>query len=174
MACLLLYVAPSAASGFFVLNANTALEGGVYRLSASLRYELSEDVEGAIRNGIPIDLRLDIEITRPRSYLWSETIAELQQLYRLQYHALSRRFVATNINSGAQDDFETLSEAVASLSTVGELPLIDKGLLAMAESYVVRVRADLDYDVLPVPLRYYARVLPSWRLTSEWYNFPLQ
>jgi hypothetical protein len=38
----------------------------------------------------------------------------------------------------------------------------------------VRLRADLDYGVLPVPLRYYAIALPSWRLTSEWYNFPLQ
>lgn len=162
------------ASGFFVLNANTGLSDGVYRFSANLRYVLSGDVESAIRNGIPVDLRLDIEIVRPRAFVWSETVAELQQLYRLQYHALSRRFVATNINSGAQDDFETLSEALVSLSAINELPLIDSGLLVPNEAYVVRVRADLDYDVLPVPLRYYARVLPAWRLTSEWYNFPLQ
>jgi hypothetical protein len=163
-----------AASGFFVLSAGTELRDGVYRLSAHVRYELSEDVERAIRNGIPVDLRLDIEILRPRAFVWSETVAELQQLYRVQFHALSRRYVATNINSGEQSDFDTLSEALVSLSEVADLPLIDRGLLEPDESHVVRVRADVDYGVLPVPLRYYAIALPSWRLTSEWYNFPLQ
>ncbi len=163
-----------AASGFFVLNAGTQIRDGVYRLSAQVRFELSEDIEHAIRNGIPVDLRLDIEILRPRSFMWSDTVAELQQLYRIQFHALSRRFVTTNINSGEQNDYDTLSEALVGLSEISDLPLIDRGLLDPGESYVVRLLADIDYGILPVPLRYYARVLPSWRLTSEWYNFPLQ
>lgn len=167
-------VAPVWADGFFVLHAEARLDAGIHRLSAKVRYDLSSEVREAIDNGIPVALRLDIEIERPRAFRWAESLAELQQMYHLQYHALTRRYVAANVNSGAQDDYATLDEALSSLSVVTGLPLIDAALLEPGESYVVRVRADLDHDVLPMPLRYYANIFPSWRLTSEWYTFPLK
>jgi hypothetical protein len=162
------------AAGFFVVNARSELVDGVYRLNANISYQLSDDVEQALANGIPIAVELAIEIQRPRAYyLWSESIASLQQRYRLQYHALSQRFTVTNLNSGAQDYYATLNEALVRLGAVVDLPMIDQSLLVPGEKYVARLRIDMDYDVLPVPLRYYAFALPEWRLYSDWYSFPL-
>ena len=162
------------AAGFFVLNAESQLQDNVYRLTANVKTQLSQDVEDALKNGIAVVLQLDIEVFRPDAYyLWSDTVATLQQQYRVQYHALSRRYRVTNLNSAAQDYFSGLDDAMASLGVIIDLPILDKSLLSPGEQYAGRARFGINFDSLPVPLRYYAYVLPQWRLQSEWYNFPL-
>jgi len=162
------------AAGFFVLNAKSELQDNVYRLTANVKSQLSPEVENALKNGIAVVLQLDIEVLRPGAYyLWSETVASLHQQYRVQYHALSRRYLVTNINSAAQDYFSGLDDAMASLGVITDLPILDKSLLEAGEQYAARARFGINFDTLPVPLRYYAYVLPQWRLQSEWYNFPL-
>jgi len=161
------------AAGFFVLNAKSELQDNVYRLTANVNSQLSPEVESALKNGIAVVLQLDIEVLRPGAYyLWSETVATLHQQYRVQFHALSRRYLVTNVNSAAQDYFSGLDDAMASLGTL-DLPILDKSLLEAGVQYTARARLGINFDTLPVPLRYYAYVLPQWRLQSEWYNFPL-
>lgn len=162
------------AAGFFVLNAKSDLQENVYRLTANVKSQLSPDVEHALKNGIAVVMQLDIEVLRPDAYyLWSESIATLHQQYRVQYHALSQRFLVTNLNSAVQDYFSGLDDVMASLGAITDLPILDKSLLESGEQYTARVRFGINFDSLPVPLRYYAYVLPQWRLQSEWYNFPL-
>ena len=162
------------AAGFFVLSAKSELQDNVYRLTANVNSQLSPDVEKALGNGIAVVMQLDIEVLRPGAYyLWSETIATLQQQYRVQYHALSRRYLVTNVNSASQDYFSSLDDVMASLGAISDLPILDKSLLVAGAQYAARVRFGINFDTLPVPLRYYAHVLPQWRLQSEWYNFPL-
>jgi len=176
IALLLLIALPQSASaaGFFVVNARSELSDNVYRLTATLRYQLSAEVEDALKNGIPIVIALDIEVFESRPwYRISDTVAELKQQYRVQYQALAQRYLVTNLNSGVQDYFTSMDDAIASLSTINDLPVLDVSLLQSGMQYVARLRAGLDYDVLPAPLRYYAFALPEWRLDSEWYNFPL-
>ena len=162
------------AAGFFVLNAKSDLQDNVYRLTAQVQTQLSPEVENALRNGIAVVMQLDIEVLRPGAYyLWSETVATLRQQYRIQYLALSRRYLVTNLNSAGQDYFSALDDVMASLGAITDLPILDKSLLEAGEQYTARVRFGINFDALPVPLRYYAYVLPQWRLQSEWYNFPL-
>lgn len=162
------------AAGFFVLSAKSELVNNVYRLTASIKYQFSSDVVYALKNGIPVVLELDIEVLEPKAwYFWSETVATLQQRYRVQYHALSQRYLVSNINSATQDYFNSLDEAITSVGQVDDLPILDKSLLEPDRQYALRMRADIDLDALPVPLRYYAYVLPEWLLGSEWYSFPL-
>lgn len=162
------------AAGFFVLSAKSELVNNVYRLTASIKYQFSSDVVDALKNGIPVVLKLDIEVLEPQAwYFWSETVATLQQRYRVQYQALSQRYLVSNINSATQEYFSSLDEAIASLDHVDDLPILDKSLLDPDRQYALRMRADIDFDALPVPLRYYAYVLPEWLLGSDWYSFPL-
>lgn len=162
------------AAGFFVLNAKSDLQDDVYRLTANVKSQLSPDVENALKNGIAVVMQLDIEVLRPGAYyLWSETIATLRQQYRVQYHALSRRYLVSNLNSTAQEYFSGLDDVMASLGAITDLPILDRSLLEAGEQYIARVRFGINFDALPVPLRYYAYVLPQWRLQSDWYSFPL-
>lgn len=162
------------AQGFSVLSVDTEVVKHVYRLSARFDYQLSLQVHEALKNGIPIILQLDIEILRPRRYyLWAEEIASLKQRYRLQYHALSRQYLVTNLNSGVRSYYQAVSTAVSSLQNLVDLPILDGSLLDPEQNYIVRLRTGIDIDALPVPLRLFAYFSFAWRLTSDWFSQPL-
>jgi len=158
---------------FRVNHARTVLVDDVYRLEASLEYHFSAEALDALHNGVPLTLILDIEVYQPRRYLWEKTLADLKQRYRIQYHALSDKYLLRNLNSGLQATFTRLDDALASLGNIGEIPIIDAHLLDPGERYMVRVRSRLDIDKLPVPLRLEAYVSSDWWLTSGWYSWDL-
>jgi hypothetical protein len=174
--CLLTGIAPAAAAAsqqFSVRNAKTELVDDVYRLDAELEYAFSKPALLALGNGVTLTLVLDIEVYRPRRYMWDEEVATLEQRYELQYLALGDQYLMRNLNSGSQFVYPTLSAALASIETIEHLPIIDLHLLDPKERYMVRVRSRLDIDALPVPLQMKAYVSSDWWLSSGWYSWDL-
>jgi hypothetical protein len=158
---------------FTVHNARTELVDQVYRLEASLSYQFSAEALKALNSGVPLILVLDIEVYRPRRYIWDDVVATLAQRYQIQYHALSDKYLLRNLNSGAQFSYPSLDAALAALSDTGEIPIIDAHLLEKGVRYMVRVRSRLDLDALPVPLRLRAYISSEWWLSSGWYSWDL-
>ena len=146
----------------------------VYVLDAQIDYQFSAPVLEALDSGVPLVVELQIEVKRHRSWLWNERKTRLAQRYQLSYHALTEQYLVKNLNSAAQQNLPSAEAAISALGQVMDLPLLDKRLLAVGENYTVRLRARLDLDALPTPLRLPAYFSPQWRLTSEWYTWPLQ
>ncbi|MDG4553944.1 MAG: DUF4390 domain-containing protein [Candidatus Competibacter sp.] len=161
------------AAGFDVIEASTRLEGGVYRLSAQIEYGLSEPALEALQNGVPLIIELLMEVRRRRSWVWDETVYSLAQRFRLEYHALSRQYLVRNLNSGERRSFPTRPAALRFMGQIHEFPLLDRGLLAPDQRYEGALRARLDLDALPAPLRLFAYFSEDWRLSSEWYSWSL-
>jgi hypothetical protein len=126
-----------------------------------------------LQNGVPLIINLDIQVFRQREWLWDEIAAQLQQRFRLEYHALSRQYVISNLNSGEMKSFSDLKLAIDFLSRIERFPLLDASLLPRGGSYLVRMRVTLDIEALPVPLQLVAYLSPEWRISSEWYTWPL-
>jgi len=120
-------------------------------------------------------IELDIEILQPRSYFWDKELATLEQRYQLQYHALSEQYIVRNLNSGAQYTFFSLIAALQKIGHVDHLPIIDKQLLAEESDGDVyaRVRTQLSFGNLPVPLKLNALISRSWWLSSDWVELNL-
>ncbi len=169
----LLLISLAWAAGFRVLSADTRLENGVYLLSARVVYRLGDTPREALENGVPLTIELEMEVMRKREWLWDETIAELQQKFRLEYHTLSQQYLVTNLNSGQVKSFPSLTTATQFLGRIDDFPLLDASLLESGESYYGQLRAILDIDALPVPLQPIAYLFGEWRLSSEWYPWPL-
>jgi hypothetical protein len=51
--------------------------------------------------------------------------------------------------------------------------LLDAGLLSKNENYNGKVRAYINIDRLPTPLKLLAYVSPGWQLSSDWYVWPI-
>lgn len=156
-----------------VRQAQTRLVDGVYRLDASIDYRFSTAVREALKNGVPLTVVIQIEVRRPRWWWWDEVVASLSQFYLLQYHALSRQYLLTSLNTGVQQNFATLGAALTALGTLRDVPILDSKLLDANEHYRVRLRAQLDIESLPSPLRPLAYISSDWRLQSDWYVWPL-
>ncbi|GAB4352447.1 MAG: hypothetical protein Kow006_17010 [Gammaproteobacteria bacterium] len=161
------------AGGFVVRDASTHLSEGVYRLNASIDYRLSPAVREALENGVPLTVEIQIEVRRDRWYWLDEEVAVLNQYYLLQYHALSRQYLLTSLNSGKQRSFSTLRSALEAMGSLVDIPILDSKLLRPETEYQVRLRALLDIESLPAPLRPVAYLSDEWRLVSEWYSWPL-
>jgi hypothetical protein len=158
---------------FEVREARTELRDGVYLLSAEIDYRLSTEARDALHAGVPLVIRLDVQITHPRRWWFDNDAADLRQSYRLEYHALSERYLVLNVNSGEQSSFGSLLAALESLGTVRRFPLIDAAVLEEERGYDVRLRAVLDEEQFPGPLRLLAFWRRDWSIASDWYRWPL-
>jgi hypothetical protein len=174
LACLLV-LAPALAQQerFDVRSAFVEPVEGVWHLGATLDLSLSDAAREALAESIPLELRLDILLTGERRFLPNETVAELQQRWRLSWDALAERYVVTQLNSGALANFATLDQALEALSRVRGLPLIDASLLEEGRRYEVSVRATIEIDGVPTAVK----VLLFWRewsRSTDWYTWSLR
>lgn len=156
-------------AGYFeVRSASTELVDGVHRLNARLQLVLSSEALAALSSGVPLTIELQIEIIKVRRFYWDETDAQLAVRYQLEYGPLSQRYIVRNLNSGEQDSFATLYSALNSLGRIQGLPVIDDALLETGREYRVRVRALLNTQQYPAPLRLLFFWRDEWQLKSEW------
>lgn len=169
----LLLIAIATATSFEVLRVETRLVDGVFLLNADVDYELSETAIDALENSVPLTLVLHIQVLRQRDWLWDETVADIQQQFRVEYHALARQYVVTNLNSGVLNSFPSQYTALNSIGRVRDFPLLDDSLLDDADLYYGRLRAELDIESLPAPLRPVAYLSRGWYLNSEWHSWSL-
>jgi hypothetical protein len=169
----LLLAPPLHAADFFITGIHTRLQDNVYLLDANIDYRFSDEALEALDNGVPLTFQLNIEIQRKRRWWLDAEVADLQQRYRLQYHALSHQYLLQNLNSGAFYAFHTLSAARDAMGTLRDYPLLDEQLVEEGEEYEVLLQTELDIEALPSPLRPLAYITPAWRLNSDWYTWSL-
>jgi hypothetical protein len=161
------------ATGFEVISASTRLDGGVYRLNARIEYHFSKAALEALQNGVPLTIELIMEVRRRRSWVWDETVYSLSQRFKLEYHALSRQYLVSNLNSGERRSFPTQNAAFDFMGHINGFPFLDKGLLDSNQRYEAALRATLDTESLPAPLRLFTYLSEDWQLGSEWKIWPL-
>lgn len=166
--------ADARADDITIHRVETKVTDNVYWLNAEIEYKLSDKALEALKNGVPITIQLNIEVSRQRDYMWDENIATLKQRYQLQYHALTKQYLLKNLNSASQHSHGSLETALAALGHVRDFPMLDKNLLEDDQHYFARLQASVDVEALPVPLRLLAYITSGWRLSSEWYEWPLE
>ena len=161
--------------GYFeVRSASSRLVGGVHTLDARLQLVLSSEALNALSSGVPLTIELQLEVIRVRRFVWDDVAAQLSIRYELEYRPLSQRYIIRNLNSGDQDSFATLYSALNNLGRVQGLPVIDDALLEAGWPYRIRLRALLQTQQYPAPLRLLFFWRDEWQLQSEWFEWLLE
>ncbi len=159
---------------FEVRSADLELEDNVYHMNVRLDVPISDAVRRGLAEGVPLNLELDIEIERVRQLLPNSRIAELTQRYHLEYNAVSASYTLRNVNSGQQESLATADAALARLSDIRNLPVLDRALIADDRRYEANVRAKLDYGTVPFTLRLVMFWVGDWHRESDWYTWTFQ
>jgi hypothetical protein len=163
------------AHNFRIEGGEVVLSDGVYLLNARIDFRLSEAAEDALDNGVPLTFVLQLEVERNRGWWWFDANVLSRNLrYRVRYHALSTRYLVTNVESGETRSFTSKQAALAALGTIAGLPVLEAQALQEGASYEVWLRAALDIDELPAPLKTVAYMSPQWRLVSEWHLWRIE
>jgi hypothetical protein len=177
VAVLVPLVAPAVGDGertrFAVIDASTRLVDEVYLLDARVDFAFSDEAIEALENGVPLTVELQIEVRQARAMLWDSTVASLAQRYRLDYRALSDQFQVTNLNTGELSRHARLHTALNELGRLRDFPMLDRRLLRVGERYSARLRAALDVESLPLPLRPVAYLSQQWNMNSDWHEWLL-
>lgn len=161
-------------TGLEIRNARTSLAGDVWYLAARIDYRLNRDALEALQSGIPLTFELKVEVDRQRRWLPDVNVASLRQDFELSWQPLSRGYLVRNKNSGDQQAHTTLFAALNDLGRISALPLIDAALIDVNEDYEVSLRAALDQQQLPGPLRMLAFWDDDFALESEWFRWDLR
>jgi len=161
--------------GYFeVRSASTQAVNGVHTLDARLQLVLSSEALAALESGVTLTIEMQMQVIRARRLLVDSVDAELAVRHELEFRPLSQRYIVKNLNSGDQDSFATLYSALNSLGRVQGLPVIDDELLIPDRSYRFRLRAMLNTQQYPAPLRLLFFWRGQWQLQSEWFEWSLE
>ena len=161
--------------GYFeVRSASTQLVDGVHTLDARLQLVLSSEALDALSSGVPLVIELQLQLIHDRRWWWDDSDADLAVRFELEYRPLSQRYLVRNTNSGDQDSFATLYSALNYLGRVQGLPVIDDAVLDPDRRYKVRLRAMLQTQQYPAPLRLLLFWRSEWQLQSEWFEWRLE
>jgi hypothetical protein len=177
LCCFLLWLLPTLSHadtfGVVVKNAEIALQGDSYRLSADIDFQLSARAKEALQNGVPLFWDIQIKTLQHRDYFWDSTLVNAAIRYRIQYHALLNMYRVRNEGSRDVYNFSTLSAALDLMSTIRDFRVMDKTFYVPGKRYLVGIKVTLDRDALPLPLRPVAYANPQWYLSSDWTLWPL-
>ena len=168
---LLLSLSP-AHPGITVIGGNSTVERNRLRTDAELNLALDKAPAEALVSGIPLNLSVDIRLYRLKGRLWKTQIADWRYRHVLDYHRLSGRYSVENVASGQMKTFTTLIEALNSLSLIHiseKLPIS----IHDSDRLQVHLRARLDTNELPAPLRLIALFFRDWRQTSGWQQWEI-
>jgi hypothetical protein len=146
----------------------------VYELNAKVDITLPEDARKGIEAGLTLRFVYEIALSRVRGYWPDATVAELEQVYEVSYHALSQRYLLRNLNTGEQQDFGSLQAALEQLGDLRGLPVIDADLVKGDSRYEVSLRAVIDLSTTPAALQWLLFWTDDWSATSEWFTWPLR
>ena len=161
--------------GYFeVRSATTEVVAGVHTLDARLQLVLSSEAPAALESGVTLTIEAQLQVIRSRRFYIDDIEAELTIRHELEYRPLSQRYIVKNLNSGDQDSFATLYSALNSLGRIQGLPIIDDALLSSDRPYRLRLRAMLNTQQYPAPLRLLFFWRGQWQLQSEWFEWSLE
>ena len=159
--------------GITVKQAEAFISGDQYVVSADVDFRLSDRAVEALKNGVPLFWTYQFKVHEQRSLLWDKAVVEKNIRYRIQYHALLNVYRVRNENSGTVSNSYTLEDALEHLSSLREIPLLEKKKVSQEEDYLAGLKVTFDRDALPLPLRPVAYVNPQWYLSSDWFTWTL-
>ena len=159
--------------GFVIEHATLRPAGGTWVVDARIDFAFSEDNLEAMRNGVALTIIVDIEVRRQRGTWWDETLATRQLRYRIETNVLTSRYRVRHLGGGARN-YRSLEEMTESLGRVESVPIIARERLSGDAHHAARIRARLDIEALPSPLRPIAYLSPRWRLNSGWFEWRIE
>lgn len=159
------------ASGITVDFATSTLVDHRYQVDAYIVYDFDDEVLTALAHGVPLRIDTFIRVKRARDWLWDPVVRDETVRFLLERHALSDHYLLTNLNTEQKEQFQYLDETLRSLGAIKNHFLFDESTIDPEASYVGYIKAELNIEALPPPMRISAYFSQQWRAGSGWYEW---
>ncbi|MAS82899.1 MAG: hypothetical protein CMF45_09445 [Legionellales bacterium] len=149
------------------------LDKNTYYLDALCDIELSEEAYRALRHGVSLEIHIHFQLRSKRYWVWDKIISEKILLYKLEHKPLTENFLATDLSNGLRHSYDNLEAALNHIKTISKMSLFNQDHLIEDKVYIARIRAYLDIESLPSPMRPQAYFSSDWKLSNKWYSWKL-
>jgi len=147
-----------------------------YQVQARVTFELTNHLRNALLKGVALKARIQFRLGEHRSW-WFNRDTSLKTIhFNLKYHALSRHYLLTRLDTHEHWNFTSLSAALRKLGELRRytLPKINISAETLEEDdYYLFGIADIIPDTLKLPLRIHSIFSDEYSLTSEGVLWPL-
>ena len=163
-----------AAEGIDVSRAEARItDGGQLSVSSRFQTELPDQLQQALRRGVPLNFTLSWQLSAPTiaSYRFKlgQLIGDDDNIdYKLSFHPLTNRY---RVTVGAfSTDYDTLGAALRATGAVANWKVLHKGTLSGTEARETKaeIRLLLSTSKLPKPFQINALTSKNWHLDSGW------
>ncbi|MDE0975892.1 MAG: DUF4390 domain-containing protein [Arenicellales bacterium] len=152
---------------FAVNSGQSKLVGGLLSTSARLTLKITGDPAQALSKGIGLTIVVQTRLYRASLASWYFKVANWEQRFRVEHHALSNRYTLTQVATGTTDDFPTLTETLSAIGHFAKTVDLPAGAHENDE-LPMRLQVSLDRKSLPGPLKLVALIFKDWQLRSSW------
>lgn len=153
-----------------VRNVGGTLRGQEARIRFRLENAFSPEMVEALKSGIEISFRIQVEVDRVHSNWFDVTVGELKETHSIRYDVLSRVF---NLRRrGGVEILPEIREALQRMSRF-EVTVPVTGDVARGKPYQARVRVRLDRAGLSEPLRSIVFFSSVWDVETGWARGPV-
>ena len=141
-----------------------------YFLNAEFELFFNDDLDEAIRKGIPINFIIEFELKKPRKYWFDEEVTKKTKEILLTYHALSKQFTLTE-SENRLIAFDNLTQAKNELKKIKNWRIFDKSQIDDTEKYSAYLQVKLDQTKLPKQLQADITSNQEWQLASKQFQW---
>jgi hypothetical protein len=160
--------------GFIITSAELNSDGNKYILNADIQFHFSKEALKALEHGIALQIDIEVQAKQTRKWLWDKRIRKNILRQRLEHQPLSDQYLVTDLNTGIKHNFDSFHHALEFLGSINDYPFLELASLEQGKTYTALLRARLNRESLPAPLRLSAYVSSDWQLSSPWYKWTIQ
>lgn len=157
--------------GFVIESAELNSVGAKYTLNAVIQFYFSKEALKALEHGIALQIDIEMQAKQTRKWLWDKKIRNKILSQRLEHQPLSNQYLVTNLNTGVKHHFKSFNHAIEFLSSINDYPFLELTSLEQDKTYTALIRASLNTESLPTPLRLSTYVSSDWKFSSPWYQW---
>lgn len=141
-----------------------------------LAMDLPEVLVDALANGVGLDFRVEVRLERQHGVFTDRVVASTVRRVRLEYYALSRHYLVTDLDQRRVELAPTLGDGLEMLARrLGRVVLdVEPGTVVPGLGYSLAGRVLLDQAALPLPLQWDARLRGAYMTRLGWYRWPLE
>jgi hypothetical protein len=163
------YGQEAAISDFTVANSEESL-----LLYLAVTDWLTEDMEAAIHNGIPITFAFTIDLFAKRPKWPDKKIRKHEFSHVMEYDSLKKQYRIQRNEKGDSKVTASLEEAKKLMSEINGFKVLRLDELDARTSYILRAKAKLARKTMPLSFHYLIPFSSPWDFETEWHALTLR
>lgn len=161
------------APAFNVKTASFTMQETLLLLDSTIEIDLPKYINKAIDQGFAVPLMFEVEVLKYSKYWLDKKLLSLKQQYQLHYLPMLSSYAIFDVNANHRLYFNNRQEALRYLKVIYAYPMFDITNINQSGPVYVRMRAGIDVDELPLPLKSSSLWDNNWGLQSDWFEWKI-